>query len=121
MINEVVDDCLLIQIMGDDNIPAKNQEFDSILKLSSRAFSNALMNVVGEKLGILEVLHQDVLTARLKREILDLPVRTSHGYAILFEFHSGPIGGNTVIIFCKNTPTYARSGMNCIVGRYYFF
>jgi hypothetical protein len=78
-------------------IPANNQEFDSILKLSSKAFSNALMHVVGEKPGIIEVLHQDVLTARLKRGIIDLPVRTSHGYAILFEFHSGPISGNTVV------------------------
>ena len=78
-------------------IPANNQEFDSLLKLSSRAFSNALMRIVGEKPGIIEVLHQDVLTARLKREILDLPVRTSHGYVILFEFHAGPMSGKTVV------------------------
>ena len=52
-------------------IPAKNQEFDLLLKLSARAFGNALMLITGEKPGIIEVLHQDVLTARLKRGIMD--------------------------------------------------
>ena len=55
------------------------------------------MHVVGEKPGIIEVLHQDVLTSRLKRGILDLPVRTPHGYAILFEFHAWAIGEKTVL------------------------
>lgn len=78
-------------------IPAKNQEYDSLLKLSARAFGNALMRVTGEKPGIIEVLHQDVLSARLKSGILDLPIKTSHGYAIDYEFHSGPISKKTVI------------------------
>lgn len=78
-------------------IPAKNQEYDSLLKLSARTFGNALMRVTGEKPGIIEVLHQDVLSARLKSGILDLPIKTSHGYAIDYEFHSGPIGKKTVI------------------------
>ena len=78
-------------------IPANNQEFDSLLKLSSRAFLNALMRITGEKPGIIEVLHQDVLTSRLKRGILDLPVLTYYGFCISYEFHSGPINGKTVL------------------------
>ncbi len=77
-------------------IPAKNQEYDSLLKLSARAFGNALMHIAGEKLGIIEVLPQDTLSARLKRGIIDLLIKTSHGYAIDYEFHSGPISEKTV-------------------------
>lgn len=89
--------CLLIQIKEVVFIPAKNQEFDSLLKLSSRAFANALMHITREKPGIKEFLHQDVLTARLKRGILDLPVLTTYGLCILYEFHSGRISGKTVL------------------------
>ncbi len=89
--------CLLIQIKEVVFIPAKNQEFDSLLKLSSRAFANALMHITGEKPGIKEVLHQDVLTARLKRGILDLPVLATYGLCILYEFHAGRISGKTVL------------------------
>ena len=78
-------------------IPANNQEYDSLLKLSARAFGNALMRITGEKPGIVEVLNQDVLTSRLKRGILDLPVKTSDGLCIEFEFHSGPIEEDIVI------------------------
>lgn len=78
-------------------IPANNQEYDSLIKLSSRAFGNAMMHVTGEKPGIVEVLHQDVLSARLKRGILDLLIKTSHGYCIDYEFHSGPINEATVL------------------------
>ena len=78
-------------------IPAQNQEFDSLLKLSARAFGNALMRVTGEKPGIAEVLHQDVLSARLKRGIMDLPVKTSHGYCIEYEFHADKLDEDTVI------------------------
>lgn len=78
-------------------IPATNQEYDSLIKLSARAFGNALMRITGEKPGIIEVLHQDVLTSRLKRGILDLPIKTSHGYAIDYEIHSGPVNEKTVI------------------------
>ena len=85
------------KLWGDDNIPAKYQEFDSFLKLSARAFSNALMHIVGEEPGIIEVLGQDVWSSRLRRGIVDLPVRTSHGYVDLFEFHSGPISQKTVV------------------------
>ena len=55
------------------------------------------MHVVGEKPGIREMLHQDVLTARLHRGILDFPVRTVHGYVIDYEFHAGPISEKTVL------------------------
>ena len=55
------------------------------------------MRVTGEKPGIIELLHQDVLTSRLKREILDFPVLTPHGYAICFEFHMGHITADTVL------------------------
>lgn len=79
------------------HIPAKKQEFDSLLKLSSRAFGNALMHITGEKHGILKVLHQDVLSSRLKRGIMDLPIQTPHGYCIEYEFHSGPVSPKTVI------------------------
>lgn len=85
LISEVVD------------IPAKNQEYDSILKLSARAFGNALMTITGEKMGIVEVIHQDVLSSRLKREILDLPIKTPCGYCIEYEFHSRPISEATVL------------------------
>lgn len=78
-------------------IPAQEQEFDSLLKLSSRAFGNALMHVTGEKPGILKVLHQDVLSSRLKRGIMDLPIQTSHGYCIEYEFHSGNLSPKTVL------------------------
>jgi hypothetical protein len=78
-------------------IPAQNQEFDSLLKLSARAFGNALMRVTGEKPGISEVLHQDVLSARLKRGIMDLPVKTSYGYCIEYEFHADKLDKDTVI------------------------
>ncbi len=87
----------MIQIEEVVIIPAKNQEFDSLLKLSSRAFSNALMHVAGEKPGIVDVIHQDVLSARLKRGILDLPVLTPYGYCIDYEFHSGPINRKIVL------------------------
>lgn len=78
-------------------IPAQNQEFDSILKLSSRVFSNAFMRVVGEKPGIEEVLHQDVLISRLSRGILDFAVLTANDYACEFEFHVGPISEGIVL------------------------
>lgn len=78
-------------------IPAQKQEFDSLLKLSSRAFGNALMHITGEKPGIIKVLHQDVLSSRLKRGIMDLPIQTPHGYCVEFEFHSGPLSPKTVI------------------------
>ena len=89
--------CLLIQIKEVVIIPANNQEFDSLLKLSSRAFLNALMCITGEKPGIIEVLHQDVLTSRLKRGIMDLPVLTHYGLCICYEFHSGLINEKTVL------------------------
>lgn len=101
--------CLLIQIKEVVIIPAKNQEFDSLLKLSSRAFSNALMRITGEKPGIIEILHQDVLTARLKRGILDLPVLTHHGFCISYEFHSMPINDKTVL----RNYQYARFESGC--------
>lgn len=37
------------------------------------------------------------MTSRLKRGILDLPVRTPYGYAILFEFHAWQISERTVL------------------------
>lgn len=79
------------------NIPANNQEYDSILKLSGRALGNALMRITNEKPGISEILHQDVLSARLKRGILDLPIKTTYDLVIAYEFHSGFINENTVI------------------------
>ncbi len=79
------------------DIPAKNQEFDSLLKLSARAFGNALMLITGEKPGFVEVLHQDVLTARLNRGIMDLPIKISHGYCIDYEFHAIPLDEPAVI------------------------
>lgn len=79
------------------HIPANEQEFDSLLKLSSRAFGNALMRITGEKPGIVTVLLQDVLSARLKKGILDLPIETPHGYIIEYEFHSGPVSPSTVL------------------------
>lgn len=78
-------------------IPSQNQEFDSLLKLSARAFGNALMRITGEKPGIVEVLHQDVLSARLKRGIMDLPIKSVNGYCIDYEFHRGRIDEDTVI------------------------
>lgn len=78
-------------------ISAENQEYDSLLKLSARAFGNALMRITGENPGIQEVLNQDVLTARLKRGILDLPIKTQNGYCIEYEFHNGPINEKTVL------------------------
>lgn len=83
--------------LGGDYISARNQEYDSLLKLSARAFGNALMRITGEKPGIVEVLHHDVLSARLMRGILDLPIKTPYGYVIDYEFHSGPISKKTVI------------------------
>lgn len=87
----------MILILEVVDIPAKNQEYDSILKLSARAFGNALMTITGEKQGIVEVLHQDVLSSRLKREILDLPIKTPYGYCIEYEFHSRPLSEATVL------------------------
>ena len=78
-------------------IPAKNQEYDSLLKLSARAFGNALMTITGEKRGIVEVLHQDVLSSRLTRGIMDLPIKTPYGYWIEYDFHSRPLSEATVI------------------------
>lgn len=52
------------------------------------------MCITGEKPGIVEILHQDVLTASLKRGILDLPVKTSQSHVIDYEFHLGPIRKN---------------------------
>lgn len=86
----------MIPIQEVVDIPAKNQEYDSILKLLARAFGNALMTITGEKPGIVEVLHQDVLSSRLKREILDLPI-TPYGYCIEYEFHSRPLSEATVL------------------------
>lgn len=79
------------------SIPANNQEYDSILKLSGRALGNALMRITNEKPGISEILNQDVLTSRLKRGILDLPLKTTYGIVIAYEFHSGPVSEKTVI------------------------
>lgn len=78
-------------------IPANNQEYDSLLKLSARAFGNALMRITGEKPGIIEILNQDVFSARLKRGILDLPIKTSNGNCIDYEFHLGPINEDIVL------------------------
>lgn len=82
-------------------IPAQNQEYDSLLKLSARAFGNALMVITGEKPGIAEVLHQDVLSARLKRGIMDLPIKTTDGLCIDYEFHAVPLDEGTVIRNCQ--------------------
>lgn len=79
------------------SIPANNQEYDSILKLSGRVLGNALMRITNEKPRISEILNQDVLTACLKREILDLPIKTTYGIVIAYEFHSGFISEKTVI------------------------
>lgn len=78
-------------------IPAGNQEFDSLLKLSARAFGNALMRITGERPGIVEVLNHDVLSARLKRGVMDLPIKTSYGVCIDYEFHAGHLSESTVI------------------------
>lgn len=55
------------------------------------------MHIVGEKPGIIGIIHPDVWSSRLKRGIIDLAVRTPYGYACHFEFHSGQISPKTVV------------------------
>lgn len=55
------------------------------------------MHITGEKPGIITVLHQDVLSARLKRGIMDLPIKTPHEYIIEYEFHSDPLSQSTIL------------------------
>ena len=77
-------------------IPANNQEFDSLLKVSGMAFGNAIMIKTGEKPGIMQYYIQDVFHSSLKRGIVDLPIITQHGFCIDYELHSGIVSDNIV-------------------------
>ena len=61
------------------------------MKFSGIEFGKALLKKTGYNVGIEKYVYQDVFTSRLKRCTLDMPILTTAGYCIDFEFHAGYI------------------------------